>query len=86
MRFIEVKKLPEIANGKVPKADHHKYGEELAAFMRMNVKIVRVDYRKGEFQHSYSAYRSLTQAIQRHALPIDVCLRNGKIYLVRRDI
>ena len=85
MKFIEVNELPKPANGS-KRGEYHRYDDELTAFMRMNVKMARVEWSEGEFDRPYIANKCLHYAIKRRALPIDTYIRGDEVYLVRRDI
>lgn len=79
MKFVKV--------DKVPGENLRKRGEMkivLDEFMKMNVKSVRVeDYRNKSPKNAYMSFR---RAVERWVFPIDVCMRNGEVYLIRRDI
>lgn len=81
MRFVkaEIEKAREQQQKKNLK-------DELAEFMCMGVKTVRVIYRDDEYSCSTAAASALGSAAKRHCLPIDVKQANGNVYLVRRDL
>lgn len=83
MEFVEVKELPEYD---WRYCIRRKIKGKIEEFMRMNVKIARVDFRDGEYVSSYSAYVSLRDCIERHCFPITVHHLQGQVYLCRRDI
>lgn len=79
MKFIEVKEVPR----KLYRIDLQNHLEE---FMRMNVKIVKVDFNEREYKSAETCRTSFLNAIKRGAFPIDVKCVNKEIYLVRRDM
>lgn len=83
MRFVAVDELPEKTNQKYRTNNLIGYLEE---FMKMNTKIVRVDFDLGEYSRIESARQAIYQSIRTHGFPIKLCLRNRVIYLVRKDI
>lgn len=54
--------------------------------MTMNMKIARVSWDEMEYTGPISCYNAFRLATKRHVYPIDVRMRNGEIYLVRRDM
>lgn len=58
----------------------------LREFINMDVKVVTVHFDEHEYKSASSCYKSLYNAIRRYTLPVDVVLRNGEVYLVRRDM
>jgi hypothetical protein len=84
MRFVEVTEIP----AKVERGGRKK-GEmiyRLRKFMDSDVKIVKIEFTLEDYIGPASCYQSYRQAIKRHVLPIDVKIRNGDVYLIRRDI
>ena len=77
MKFVKVNEVPKAAVTR----DMNAYLKE---FMRMNIKMARVD------DHGYKdarvASNCIASAVRRHVFPIDVRLSEGEVYLVRRDI
>lgn len=89
MTFVPVEELPKECRGKKiggEVSEYHKYESEFNAFMKMGVRIVRIDFAKGESKDQKSLEPSIKRAIKTLGLPIDVRRRNYKIYLIRRDI
>lgn len=77
MNFVKVDNVPE----KVTRRPLKTYFDE---FMAMNIPIAEVQ------NHGYKSpkvcWTTLRMAAKRHAYPIDVRLRDSKVYLIRRDI
>ena len=86
MTFVEVDKLPDCARGRGPRAEKHQTQKELEGFMKMEIKMARVDILDGEFANPRSIESSLNCAIRLGAFPIKVVRRQNCIYLVRKDI
>lgn len=80
MKFVEVKELPK--NNK--RTYRGELRDRLDEFMKMNLKVAKLE------DHGYKsnsiAYRSFHKGVQRWVFPIDVVMRNGEVYLVRRDL
>jgi hypothetical protein len=78
MKFVEVKELPKRSY------DHNQVKYYLNEFMAMKIKTALVE------QHHYKSTRvaatCLSQAAQRHVMPIDVRVVDGQVYLIRRDM
>lgn len=55
-------------------------------FMRMNVKVVKVDLKEGEYKTPKAAYTVLYKAAKRYAVPVKVHKRADDIYFERTDI
>lgn len=55
-------------------------------FMNMGIKTAVVRFDEHEYKDNKSCHTSLYRSAKRHAFPIDVVMRNGEIYLVRRDM
>ena len=84
MRFVEVTEIPE----KVERGGRRK-GEmlhRLRKFMATNVKYAKVEFTADDYVSPVSCYQSCRSAVKRHVLPFDVKIRNGDVYLIRRDI
>lgn len=86
MRFVAVDKLPNCDRGRVPRAEKHQTQKDLDAFMKMGIKIARVDILDGEFANVRSIESSLNSAVRIGAFPIKVVRRQSRLYLVRKDI
>ena len=86
MKFVVVEKLPDIDKDFSNAATKKKMKDYLDEFMKMNVKIVRVEYYSDEYKNIESAHVGFTKAAKRAGYPINACRRNGDLYLVRRDI
>lgn len=76
MYFVEVKELPEVvaANG-----EKGALKSRLEKFMEMKVKIAKIVLDDDD-------YCCPVSACERFVFPIDVKMRKGEVYLVRRDI
>jgi hypothetical protein len=83
MQFVQVEELPErtMKNGRKGATKHR-----LELFMEMKVKIAKVVLDDDDYVCPVSAYCSLAEACENLAFPIDVKMRNGEIYLIRRDM
>lgn len=87
MTFVPVESVPE--RWKHESGDLVAYKpvrNYLEEFIRMGIKHARVDLKPYEYKNIESAYAAIRKAARHHAYPIDVCLRNYEIYLIRRDI
>lgn len=58
----------------------------LTEFMNMNVKAVKVEFREDEYKSARYCMTSFWKSARSGCFPIDVRLRNGEVYLVRRDM
>lgn len=83
MRFIEVKELPYQEWRNRPRRDMKSILDE---FMSMNIKIVRVEFEKGEYASGSTAHTCFKDSVRRYALPILVSYIQDNVYLVRTDI
>lgn len=83
MRFTVLKENEIPGRGRCKKT---KLEAELTEFMKMNVKCVRVVFTELEYKNVASAQGCLSKAAKRHAFPIDVFSREGKLYLMRTDM
>lgn len=79
MKFTVMEELPR-------KREYNPLGKYLEEFMRMNVKVVRVDIDAHEYSHPKVCQTTLYFAIKRRALPIKVSMRSDKVYLIRTDM
>lgn len=59
---------------------------KLEDFISMNTKVVKVNFREGEYKKLEYAYNSLREAAKRACVPVDVMRRNGEIFLIRTDM
>lgn len=59
---------------------------ELKEFLKMNVKVAKVTFTKVEYKSVKSCYHSLTKAVARYSLPIDVTTRKGEIFIINKEI
>ena len=84
MIFIEVEELPEVERRtERDRKDLRSYIED---FMSMNTKIVWVVYEPHEYASPQSAARAFRRACSTYGFPVDPCIRNDDLYLVRNDI
>ena len=81
MKFVPVNEVPKSRLGGKYQLKHY-----LDEFMKMNVKIVKVDLHEHEYKHPKYAHSGLSTSVKRFGYPIDVHMRNNEIYLVRRDM
>lgn len=80
MKFVEMK--DGVPGDKMKK--HLKlYIDE---FINMGVKVARVDIDEHDYKNVKVAYRVLYNHIKRFGHPINVVMRKGEIYFVRKDI
>ena len=79
MKFVKVDKVP----GK--KANHslRHYWEE---FMHMNIKVAKAEIGVQEYKSPDVARTTWAASIKRFGYPIDLTIRKGEIYLIRRDM
>lgn len=79
MRFTEMK------DG-LPKRSYNKLDKYLEEFVRMNVKVARVDLEEREYANPSVARSVIGVACKRWAVPVKAVLRDEKVYLVRTDM
>ena len=79
MNFIECK------DG-LPRIERNRLKYVFMEFMRMNIKVAKVDFKEREYKNTTIAYHTLHRACKRHAVPITVRMRNGEVYMVRTDM
>lgn len=79
MKFVEVKEMPR-------KLYNENLQMRLKELMKMNVKIVKVDFNEREYKNTETCRAAFNKAVHRGAFPIDVKTVNKEIYLVRRDM
>ena len=80
MKFVKVDKVP------MRNQANHRLRDYFEEFMSANIKIAKVELNDGEYSNPSVARSVLGNSIKRHGFPIDIKLRSGEIYLVRRDI
>jgi hypothetical protein len=80
MKFVKVDEVPK---KRYSRKGLCNYWEE---FMRMDVKIVKVELSKHDYASPRIAQSTFVSSIKKYGYPIDVMNRNGEIYLVRRDM
>ena len=84
MKFVEVEELPDTLKKKQGKKGVLK--SKLDKFMGMGIKTAKVVWDEHDYSNPMSCYNAFILACRRHVFPIDVRMRNGEIYLVRRDL
>lgn len=83
MQFVEVTEIPKKSKSK------HKKGWMKAwmdKFMNRGIKMAKVVYDENDYNGPLSCYNAYRAAVIRHVYPVDVKLRDGEVYLIRRDI
>lgn len=80
MTFTEVKELPN--KRKAQKKLRHVFED----FMSLHIKIARVDLNEQDYKSPRVAQGCLSKAARYLAFPVDVKLRNGEVYFIRRDM
>lgn len=80
MKFTVVEELPK------KRKEYNRLGNYLEEFMRMNVKVVRVDLGVGEYSCPKVCQSTLYSAAKRRALPIKTSMRANEVYLIRTDM
>lgn len=75
----------------LPKRKHnptemHDLIGTLEGFMAMSAKIVQVQLSATDFKNIMVANQSFTIAIRKYGYPIKVHIRNGGLYLIKKDI
>lgn len=82
MRFKSINKNSILKGRNAP----HKLQGELEEFMNMNVEAAEVSFIANEYKSTNSCYSSLYKSIKRFGYPIQVVVRDGKLYLIRKDM
>ena len=80
MTLTVVKEVPKRARKKT------LIGGYLDEFMRMNVKVVKVDFNEKEYKSAKNCQAAFLNACKRGAYPIKVQIINDKVYLIRKDM
>lgn len=83
MKFIEVTELPKTNPNKKNRRGVTR--DKLDEFMAMNIKIAKVVL-GGDYINSISCYNTMSKTARYGCYPISVKMRNGEVYLIRRDI
>lgn len=83
MKFIEVAELPESNPNKKNRRGVTR--DKLDEFMSMNIKMAKV-VSDGAYVNNISCYNTMSKAAKNGCYPISVKMRNGEVYLIRRDI
>jgi hypothetical protein len=84
MKFVEVAEVPEKVNNTRRKKGELKL--YLDRFIQQGIKIAKVEFVPDEYYAMIGVYNSMRLACKWHVLPIDVTMRKGEVYLVRRDL
>ena len=79
-------KFTVMFDGLPSKREYNPLGKYLEEFMRMNVKVARVDLSEREYASPRGCQTTLHTAIKRRAMPIKAVMRNKEVYLVRTDM
>ena len=79
MKFVQVEMVPG-------RNENHKLKAAWEEFMGMGVKIAKADLDVDEYKSPNVARGVWAVSIKRFGFPIDLKLRRGEIYLVRRDM
>lgn len=58
----------------------------LDEFMKMNVKVVKIEYNEKEYSKSTSCQSAFSKAVKRNGYPVTVTCRNKEIFLIRNDM
>ena len=83
MYFVEVKEIPARSKSKHEKGYMKTWMDK---FMSQGVKTVKVVFDDDDYSGPLSCYQAYRNGVARHVYPVDVKLRNGKVYLIRRDM
>lgn len=83
MKLIIVKELPKIKRHKYSYAEMQAKFEE---FMKLNVRLAKVEFREGEYSSIISARNVMARSAATHGFPIKVMMRNYEVYLERLDM
>lgn len=78
-------KFTEMKNG-LPRRENHKLNLLLTEFVRMNVKVVRIDLEENEYASVTVARSVIGSACKRWCVPVKTKVRDGILYLVRTDM
>lgn len=79
MKFVQVEAIPGWK-------ENHRLKDAWKEFMGMNVKIAKAELDIGEYKSPRVAFCVWKHSINRFGYPIDLKMRDGEIYLVRRDM
>lgn len=58
----------------------------LAEFMKMNVKVVKINFNDREYKCASSCQSAFRRAAIAGGYPVTVTARNKEVYLIRRDM
>lgn len=78
-----VKELPK---NEYNLAQQHDIIGTLEGFMAMSAKIVKVQFDSTDYMNLGTAGDAFRNAIRNHGYPIKACLRNGGLYLIKKNI
>ena len=79
MKFVQVEAIPG-------RKENHKLKAAWKEFMSMNIKIAKAELDIGEYKSPRVAFGVWRLSINRFGYPIDIKMRDGEIYLIRRDM
>lgn len=76
---------------KLPKREHNPTQQHdmigiLNGFMAMSAKIAQVQFGGTDFANVTVAYQCIFNAVKLHGYPVKVCIRNGGLYLIKKNI
>lgn len=58
----------------------------LDEFMKMNVKVVKVEFNKKEYKQIQGCQSSFSKAIKKNGYPVIATQKNKELYLIRNDM
>jgi hypothetical protein len=70
----------------IERREQKKLKYEFMRFIKMNVKVARVDITDSDYKSIHVAYNVLSKGAQRHEVPVQVTRMGDSIYFVRTDI
>lgn len=81
MKFVEF-------NGEIPAKNNRRHDllDRLKGFMKMNVKVVEIQFDENDYKSLKVAHECIGVSIKRSGLPIKRIRRGDKLYLVRTDM
>ena len=82
MKFVEVKEIPKTFWRSGYEAG--KVQNFCMEFLESGIKIAKVDYGK-EYPNVINARSSIAITCKKYGFPIQTIVRNGELYLMRKD-
>jgi hypothetical protein len=64
----------------------HNIFSTLNQFMESDHRIVKVELSSSDYDGCYAAYSAFRRGARAYKLPVKVCIRNGGLYLIKKDI